>query len=201
MTPLDPYAILKVAREADAAAIKAAYRRSVRIAHPDRGGDAEDFMAIVQAFAVLSDPMARRLFDETGQIDEDGVRDYRQEVAVVLADMFDAAVTSAFGLSLPLHSVNFIEQMTTVVRAQIADAQEKRLKADGEIKALQGLKDRIKRRDGAANLFVERLDEQIKGKVQAHRVSLHRLSLLETAALELANYDSEVELFSALDVA
>lgn len=201
MTITDPYAILGLPREADAASIKAAYRRSVRVAHPDRGGDSDEFIAIVQAFGVLSDPVSKRLFDETGQVDEDGVRDYRQEVAIVLADMFDTAVTSALGLALPLQSVNFIEQMVSVVRTQIADAEEKRSKNDAEIKALEGLRARIKRRDGAANLFVERLNEQIKGKVQAHRVSLHRLSLLETAALELANYDSEVELFSALDVA
>lgn len=201
MTITDPYSLLGLSREADEAAIKAAYRRSVRVAHPDRGGDADQFIAIVQAFGVLSDPVSRRLFDETGQIDEDGVRDYRQEVAVVLADMFDTAVTTALGLALPLQSVNFIEQMVSVVRTQIADAEDKRSKSDAEIKALEGLRARIKRRDGAANLFVERLNEQIKGKVQAHRVSLHRLSLLETAALELANYDSEVELFSALDVA
>jgi curved DNA-binding protein CbpA len=201
MTDLDPYSVLQVPRDANAADIKAAYRQSVRIAHPDRGGDADDFIAVVRAFGVLSDPVAKRLFDETGQIDEDGVRDYRQEVTVILADMFDTAVSTALGLALPLQSVNFVEQMTTVVQTQIVDADEKRTKSDAEIKALEGLRARIKRRDGAANLFVERLNEQIKDKVQAHRVSLHRLSLLETAAAELANYDSEVELFSALDIA
>ncbi|MDB5623511.1 MAG: hypothetical protein JWR39_2074, partial [Devosia sp.] len=71
---------------------------------------------------------------------------------------------------------------------------------DTEIQALESLRGRIKRRDGAVNLFVERLNEQIKAKVQVHRTALRRLSLLETAASELASYDSEVELFSALDV-
>ena len=196
----DPYSILGVPRAANAAAIKAAYRQCVRIAHPDRGGDADHFIAVVRAFGVLSDPVAKRLFDETGQIDEDGVRDYRQEVAVILADMFDVAVSTALGLELPLHGVNFIEQMASVVQTQIGEAEEKRLKSDGEIKALESLRTRIKRRDGAANLFVERLNEQIKTKVQAHRTALRRVALLESAASELANYDSEVELFSALDV-
>ena len=197
----DPYATLGVPRAADAKAIKAAYRQSVRVAHPDRGGDAAHFIAVVQAFGILSNPVAKRLFEETGEIDEAGVRDYRQEVVVILADMFDSAVSTALGLALPLNRVDFIEQMTSVVKAQIGEAEQKRKSADAEIKALEDLRSRIKRRDGAANLFVDRLNEQIKTKLGAHRAALHRLSLLETAASELANYDSEVELFSALDVA
>jgi curved DNA-binding protein CbpA len=200
MTVSDPYSTLGVPRAADAAAIKAAYRRCVRVAHPDRGGDAEHFIAIVRAFGVLSDPVAKRLFDETGHIDEDGVRDYRQEVTVILADMFDVAISTALGLALPLGSVDFIAQMASVVQTQIADADQNRRKADTEIQALESLRGRIKRRDGAVNLFVERLNEQIKAKVQVHRTALRRLSLLESAASELASYDSEVELFSALDV-
>lgn len=200
MTMTDPYLTLGVPRVADAATIKSAYRQRVRIAHPDRGGQADEFISIVAAFGVLSDPVAKRLFDETGQIDADGVRDYRQEVAVILADMFDVAVSTALGLALPLESVNFIDQMTSVVKTQIADAEANRRKTDSEITALESLRARIRRRDGAANLFVERLNGQIKSKVQNHHASLRRLSLLESAASELANYDSEVELFSALDV-
>ncbi|MGV8956060.1 MAG: DnaJ domain-containing protein [Cypionkella sp.] len=201
MTTLDPYLTLGLDPAAEFPAIKAAYRRSVRVAHPDRGGKAEDFIAVVKAFGVLSDPVAKRLFDETGQIDEAGARDYRQEVAVILADMFDTAVATALNVDLPLHAVNFIEQMTAVVQVQLSGAHNERQKLDRQIQALEDLRRRIKRRDGAANLFVTRLNEQVRVKVEAHQASLRRLALLETAASELANYDSEIELFSALDVA
>jgi curved DNA-binding protein CbpA len=200
MSVSDPYITLGVARAADAATIKSAYRQRVRTAHPDRGGEADEFIAIVAAFGVLSDPIAKRLYDETGQIDEDGVRDYRHEVAVILADMFDVAVSTALGLGLPLTSVDFIDQMSSVVQTQISEADQKRLKSNSEIEALETLRARIRRRDGAANLFVERLNAQIKAKVQAHHACLRRLSLLQSAASELGNYDSEVELFSALDL-
>ncbi|MEO8683920.1 MAG: DnaJ domain-containing protein [Devosia sp.] len=201
MTMPDPYLTLGLHPAADSAAIKAAYRQSVRVAHPDRGGDADDFIAVVKAFGVLSDPVAKRLFDETGQIDETGARDYRQEVVVILADMFDTAVATALSVDLPLHTVNFIEQMSAVVQVQLLDANDERQKLDRQIHALEDLRARIKRRDGATNLFVLRLNEQVRAKVEAHRASLRRLALLETAASELANYDSETELFSALDVA
>ncbi len=40
---IDPYELLGVARDADEAAIKAAYRKVAKTAHPDAGGDAEAF--------------------------------------------------------------------------------------------------------------------------------------------------------------
>jgi curved DNA-binding protein CbpA len=61
MDSFDPYTLLGVARAANAAAIKAAYRTQVQTAHPDRGGDPQAFILVVKAFDLLSDPEARRL--------------------------------------------------------------------------------------------------------------------------------------------
>jgi curved DNA-binding protein CbpA len=198
MQMFDPYAILGLPRSATAASIKAAYRTRARMTHPDRGGEPAEFMVVVKAFGVLSDPAARRLFDETGQVNEDGARDRRQEVATILAEMFDTAVSTALSLSLPLQRVNFIEQMASAVRKQTAeaDAGDRRLQAD--LAALKALRTRIRRRDGKPNLFVERLDEQVRNKERELLEATQRRVLLETALTELSNYDSEVELFSAL---
>ena len=78
MIAFDPYGILEIGRDAGPHAVKTAYRRKVQSAHPDRGGDPDLFILVVKAFGVLSDPDARRLFDETGIVDEGGVRDYRR---------------------------------------------------------------------------------------------------------------------------
>jgi len=200
MSGFDPYSILEIVRSADADAIKSAYRQKARVTHPDRGGEPEAFIVVVKAFGVLSDPEARRLFDETGTVNEDGAKSYRQEVAVILADMFDAAVTTALGLGLPLERVDFIAQMTSALTNQSGQAQADCDKLDGEIDALKALRARIRRQDDNPNLFVLRLNDQVGAKVTAHAVARRRLALLETAAAELANYDSEIELFSALDI-
>src|SRR5690554_6285171 len=121
MQMFDPYAILELPRSAGAAAIKAAYRRQARVTHPDRGGEAAAFMGVVKAFGVLSDPEARRRFDETGQVDEAGARDRRQQVATILAEMFDTAIATALSLGLPLHRVDFVAQMTRAVQKQAAE--------------------------------------------------------------------------------
>jgi len=68
----DLYAVLGVARDADADAIRTAYRQLARKFHPDlNAGDkkAEDrFKEVSHAYDVLSDPEKRARYDEFGDI-------------------------------------------------------------------------------------------------------------------------------------
>ncbi len=59
----DPYAVLGVGRDADAAAIHAAYRRAVRRTHPDAGGTAAEFEAVQEAYETLRIPARRAAHD------------------------------------------------------------------------------------------------------------------------------------------
>jgi curved DNA-binding protein CbpA len=197
----DPYALLGVARTAPAAAIKTAYRAAVQTAHPDRGGDPERFILIVKAFGLLSDPEARRLYDETGDIDENAVASFRRDVAKILADMFDAAVGTAVATGLDLGRVDFVRQMTGAVRTGLSDARAGLIRADRDIAALMKLRQRIKRADAGQNLFAERLEAQIAARTEQQMQAKRRVLLLETAVVELGNYRSEVELISALEAA
>lgn len=199
MDKFDPYRQLGLTRAATPAAIKAAYRQKVQSAHPDRGGAPDEFIAIVKAFGLLSDPQARKLYDEAGIIDDDGVRKYRREVATILADMFDAAVETAVATGLKLDRVNFVEQMKVAVEAGLADARGGLARSDRDIDGLLGLRQRIRRDDSAENLFVTRLDAQIEARTAEHAQIRRRMLLLETAIVELGNYRSEVELISALE--
>jgi curved DNA-binding protein CbpA len=195
----DPYKILSVPRSATAAAIKAAYRAAVQSAHPDRGGDPENFIRIVKAFDLLSDPEARRLYDETGDVDENAVASFRRDVIKILADMFDAAVSTAVATGLDLGKVDFVQQMTSAVRAGLVEARNGQNRADRDIAALGKLRQRIKRADAGQNLFAERLEAQISARTEQHVQARRRVLLLETAVVELGNYRSEIELISALE--
>lgn len=59
----DFYAALGVEPDADAAAIRAAYRRAAREHHPDRGGSAEEFHRVQQAWEVLGSAASRADYD------------------------------------------------------------------------------------------------------------------------------------------
>jgi len=71
----DLYAVLGVPRDADAPAIKRAYRKLAQKYHPDMNADdpaaEERFKKISQAYAVLSDPERRKSYDEFGHVAAD----------------------------------------------------------------------------------------------------------------------------------
>ncbi|MFF2277183.1 DnaJ domain-containing protein [Agromyces sp. NPDC058126] len=58
-----PYEVLGVASDADATELRAAYRRALRVAHPDTGGDPARFHAVQRAWALVGTPAARAAFD------------------------------------------------------------------------------------------------------------------------------------------
>ena len=66
----DPYAVLGVARDADADTIRKAYRKLAREYHPDvnqAAGAEERFKEISQAYDILGDEEKRRMFDRYGE--------------------------------------------------------------------------------------------------------------------------------------
>ncbi len=58
-----PYEVLGVPSDADAATLRIAYRRALRRAHPDTGGDAVTFHAVQAAWELIGTPQARAAFD------------------------------------------------------------------------------------------------------------------------------------------
>ncbi len=69
--PRDPYEVLGIARDADGAAILAAYRRAALREHPDKNpGDEQGaqvrFCEATAAYQLLSDPEKRVRFDRFG---------------------------------------------------------------------------------------------------------------------------------------
>lgn len=73
----DYYSILGVARDADEAAIKKAYRKQALKWHPDRNPDnkakaEERFRDIAAAYEALSEPEKRRVYDQVGGLPDPG---------------------------------------------------------------------------------------------------------------------------------
>jgi len=65
------YEDLGVERGADSQEIRRAYLKLSKTEHPDKGGDAERFKVIQNAYEVLSDEQKRAVYDQTGQIQGD----------------------------------------------------------------------------------------------------------------------------------
>ena len=69
------YDVLGVGRQASADEIKKAYKKCALRDHPDRGGDAERFKRVNQAYEVLGDPNKKKRYDLYGEnfCDQEGM--------------------------------------------------------------------------------------------------------------------------------
>jgi len=60
------YQILGVGKQASVEEIKKQYKKLAKDNHPDKGGDADKFKTISDAYETLSDPKKRNIYDMTG---------------------------------------------------------------------------------------------------------------------------------------
>lgn len=68
----DYYGLLGVSRNASEEEIKRAFRKKAHELHPDKGGDAEAFKKVNEAYQTLSDPAKKRQYDTFGSAGAQG---------------------------------------------------------------------------------------------------------------------------------
>lgn len=136
------YETLGVPRDADAAAIKKAYRKLASEHHSDKGGDDAKMAEINVAYQVLSDPDKRAMYD-SGKA---GVTDLEQAAQSELAQMFSQYLEAGGnGDPLPHMSVGIVQTINN------AERQIKALK-DKE-QRLKKIAKRLSTKSGAINLY------------------------------------------------
>lgn len=86
----DLYETLKVRKTASKKAIKTAFRKRAKQAHPDCGGSREEFELLQLAYHVLSDDDRRARYDVTGETDERRQDNVLQETLQTLAACLSA---------------------------------------------------------------------------------------------------------------
>jgi molecular chaperone DnaJ len=129
--PRDPYEVLGVARDADEAQIKSAFRRLARELHPDvnkHDPEAEDkFKEAAEAYEILSDAERRATYDRYGH---DGLRSGgfapNFEGFGSISDLFDAFFGGAFGAAArggPMQGAD-VAVSTEVTLAQAASGAD-----------------------------------------------------------------------------
>jgi DnaJ family protein A protein 2 len=86
--PASLYERLEVSKDASAEDIKKAYMKMARKHHPDKGGDAEVFKRVQEAYEVLSDDMRRHIYDQTGSVDGGEQQQHRGGGGFPFPDIF-----------------------------------------------------------------------------------------------------------------
>jgi curved DNA-binding protein CbpA len=159
------YDDLGVEKTASDEEIKAAYKRAAKRTHPDVGGNAADFEKIKLARTVLLNPNARKKYDETGSIDEDELKNEREQAF----NLAMQAVYSAIG--------HFEAGGVDLITCDLVGEAAKKLAAD-----LKLCEDGIKGTEKAA-LKLRELAKRFRAKTKetGNRIGL----ALETRAIEI----------------
>lgn len=141
------YETLKVTPNADADDIKRAYRQRAKETHPDSGGDSARFTEICLAYSILSDPLKKRQYDESGTIDPLG-----NAIAQFAFDAIIAATVqlSQFGLS-PAYA-NLTAEAANILTNQLAQVKQNRLQALAGLKVVAKYAHRFKTLKGETSL-------------------------------------------------
>ena len=80
------YDILELSKTATTNEIKKSFRKKAMKEHPDRGGDAEKFKKISQAYEILSNDKKREVYDKYGKM---GLENSMDERAQPMNDIFE----------------------------------------------------------------------------------------------------------------
>ena len=183
------YKVLGVKRNADPVEIKAAFRARAKDLHPDSGGSDEAFAKLNEAYMVLRDKAKRKQYDETGEIDKDGVSSDLKKLAAALMSLFDCAIQE------DLHNrkdLDVIKLMQGFVKKEIQKKEKEVKKVGVELSAINSLAERISSKD-KRNLLGSIIDRK-KDVLENSRVRFtQELRLMKMVAEELENYTCLVE--------
>ena len=183
------YEVLDVKRNADSVEIKAAFRARAKELHPDSGGSDEAFAKLNEAYMVLRDKTRRKQYDETGEVDKDGVSSDLKKLAAALMSLFECAIQE------DLHNrkdLDVIKLMQGFVKEAMKKKEEDIIKIEIELFATKSLARRISSKD-KRNLFGSIIDRK-KDVLENSFVRLtQELRLMKMVAEELENYTCLVE--------
>lgn len=122
----DLYGVLGVDRKADHAAIRRAYRRKSKSAHPDGGGTPEQFALVKRAHDVLSDAARRSKYDATGEAEEAGPDNRHAMLLEVLAWGLDRAMAKLYDAGAPPKETDMVSRIRSALHERVsADERER----------------------------------------------------------------------------
>ena len=183
------YEDLGVQKNATEAEVKKAYRKKAQRAHPDKGGDPQEFHRLTRAYETLSDPGKREYYDAHGS-------DKPQDQAETMALQMMAQALLGLIDQVDVDYTNIIEAAGRLVQGQLEDVRKKLRQVDQAIKRREKALERLKgsKSSMAADLISGDLAVKAREKAageEAERVVLRVIELLKEHKYEVENRPPE----------
>jgi len=177
----------------DAAAIKRAYKKKAKQTHPDAGGKADEFNKVHRAYLVLSDPVRRGKYDQTGDIPE-----ITPETAPLnlLVQFFVTLVAMHLnGQGPDPANLDLIAIAKMQFRKDIMDAENEQVKLRRQMKAWANIAGRFTRykKSEAPDVIVRSLEAQSKPLEDRIRLLGEQIQMRKDATKLLDGYRFEFD--------
>lgn len=114
----DLYSTLGVPRSADKAAIRRAYRKKAKSAHPDTGGSVEKFGALQRAHDILTDPDRRAKYDSNGDESDAPVDQSMAKAMQNIAAAFDEVLANVENGGRKPTEANLVGMLTDLLKSK-----------------------------------------------------------------------------------
>lgn len=162
---------------ADDATIKRAYRSRAKKAHPDQGGDPEEFKKLNEAKIVLLDPRRRQKYDETGETDASPDNEFA-EIINIATSAIDYVLNQIERRRTDPCTYDIVKDARTHVDNTIDGEKEKLRNLEAGVASLKKLAERMKSKPGKTNrlrpIFEARIGDHQR-RTAAAKAGLERL--------------------------
>lgn len=182
----DLYDDLGVGKDATKEDIKRAYRRKAKEAHPDRGGNKEEFSRISLAYRILSDDNKRSRYDTKGETD-----DVENEMALVI---------EVIGVALEkveqrggIMTIDPLASLKNVIQSDVDQAKQATAQLRDQMASLERKAKRWKHKGDGLDIIGELFKQQIGSKRGAILHNERAIRIREKALLVLEGYRYEDE--------
>lgn len=126
------YETLDTIPDASPNEIKKAYKRKAKETHPDAGGTSDKFAKVSRAYLVLSDPVKRARYDETGDISENVSESYPLNLLVQF--FVTIVMQHAVGQGPDPCTIDLVKLARDQFREDILAAENEQVKVRKQIK-------------------------------------------------------------------
>ena len=187
------YDVLGVDKQADAAAIRKAYRGKAKRAHPDGGGSAESFELVRLAHDCLSDAERRRRYDETGQVDPTSADNEAAQIMSVAIGAVNAVMVSIHQRNGAWENFDILGDATRQIEGQIEQVNIKIREAERNARKLRAVALRFKAKGGKVNKLGPMIDAQAAEQERNVATMQRDKAKLDAARTLLKEHDFEFE--------
>lgn len=148
------YDVLGIVKEATTEEIRKMFRARAKETHPDAGGDPEEFHRVATAVAVLSDPLRRARYDETGD-ETTSSEELRNTMALGhLMRLFDGALAAALeDASGDPETFDFMTHMRIGLKATQRASQQRWHTLSENVRMLERIASRFKGKPNEPNIM------------------------------------------------